>query len=127
MKRLLAFSPSLILAAVIFFASLLRCPDELPLPSFFGWDKCAHMGMYFLLAVFIQKDAQRAQIKSSMFWIVTFIICAIYGGIIEILQDWFTANRTADWWDWIADVFGAGIGVLIMQRVWIHHKNATSC
>jgi hypothetical protein len=36
--------------------------------------------------------------------------CGVHGAIIEWLQPWFPP-RACEWWDWCADMVGAGLGI----------------
>lgn len=44
-------------------------------------------------------------------------LCAVYGGLIEMLQAMFTATRGAEWLDALANTVGAGLAVLLWQRL----------
>lgn len=37
-----------------------------------------------------------------------------YGGLIEIIQEYFSLNRTGDWFDFLADAFGIIIAICIL-------------
>ncbi len=91
-------------------------------------DKIAHFVLYaglcFLLAVFLgRRSGARPDLESgndqwnnrrSTLWAVSigFAICCFYGGIDEGLQ-LFIPSRTASWYDWFADLFGALFGALL--------------
>lgn len=44
-------------------------------------------------------------------------LCAVYGGLIEMLQAMFTTTRGAEWLDALANTVGAGLAVLFWQRL----------
>lgn len=80
----------------------------------------AYVGLAFLLSV-------------SVFWyrkvpwwhlIVLSIAVAAFGGCDELTQPPF--GRTADWYDWFADVGGAIVGVLLgaCANRWLRHASA---
>lgn len=43
------------------------------------------------------------------------LICAVYGGVIELLQASFTATRGAEWLDELANISGASLAALGWQ------------
>ena len=43
-----------------------------------------------------------------------FLLPALYGGAIELIQKYFTEVRSAEWGDWIADVLGSLCATLIV-------------
>jgi VanZ family protein len=45
--------------------------------------------------------------------ILTVIISIIYGSMTELMQEYFIPKRSGDWFDFLADIIGTGIGVLV--------------
>lgn len=72
-------------------------------------DKIVHFLFYFLF-VLLWNLAQN--IKTTIKIISILIVAIFYGAIIEILQS-FTAIRTADFFDFLANTLGAVLGTLI--------------
>jgi VanZ family protein len=76
-----------------------------------GWDKAAHFGAYFGLALLLAW-VLAAGLKS---WLArsaaAIVIIAIYAALDEALQV-LTPGRTPDWKDWLADVAGAACGLV---------------
>lgn len=100
-------------AAMFVATHIPRVPQELSLP---GGDKSQHLIAYAGLAFLI---ALRLSIGSSLGWkraAAVFGIVAVYGVIDELTQ--IPVGRTADVYDWIADVTGAvaGLGILAVLR-----------
>ncbi|GHT57445.1 hypothetical protein FACS18945_1770 [Bacteroidia bacterium] len=44
---------------------------------------------------------------------VTIALPILYGGLLELLQEYFFPPRTGDWLDFLADIAGVLLGVLI--------------
>lgn len=113
--------------AIIWSAiTLILCvlpPDNLPgiSPLFAGFDKLAHTGFFFVLTVllFYGKIKQQNSYKyRSITLIKIFIIGALLGAFIEIMQwRWFT-YRSADWWDFFCDLLGVAMGTF--SYVFLH-------
>jgi uncharacterized protein YfiM (DUF2279 family) len=45
------------------------------------------------------------------------MITAIYGLLIEIIQDQYITNRSFDWGDWFADMAGSITGILLWRYI----------
>ncbi|WP_294078851.1 VanZ family protein [Proteiniphilum sp. UBA5384] len=112
MKILLRYTLlPLLTGLIIFIVTCLVTPSQLPvMPEGIAWDKVVHFSMFFFLSAVSLVDYYRMHKgKPSMcrwlFW--GFLIPVIYGGIIELLQKYFFASRSAEWGDWIADMLGS--------------------
>lgn len=101
----------------ILYLSLMR-ESRLHVPTFTGADKSAHFLMYVVLgAVWIWELLQTYNIKNKRwFWACLYPI--LYGGMIELLQEYYFPPRTGDWVDWIADIGGTVVGVCITGIIW---------
>ncbi|MBV8249815.1 MAG: VanZ family protein, partial [Comamonas sp.] len=51
------------------------------------------------------------------------LLCAAYGGLIEMLQAMFTTTRGAEWLDALANTLGAALAVLLWQGLLAVCKN----
>ena len=126
MRRLLTYTPTLFVALLILYLSLLRHP-HLSMPVFAYSDKLAHAAFYILLAGCFTFN--RFQDKGKG-WTCTWLVIAVvtaYGGIIELLQEYCFSPRTGEWADWGADFLGACIGTLIARMIWNYRKrNSTT-
>ena len=98
---------------------VIRIPQQWEIPQFqFPYfDKIVHFTMYFTLsiafileALVISPGHEKATLKP---YLTAFILSAIFGGLIEIIQSTF-AYRSSDIMDWLADMGGALIGCLII-------------
>ena len=121
LKRLTHYIPSLVVALVIAYGSLVREP-HISLPHFEGADKCAHTLMYLLLAAVMLWDCRRDGWHKRVVALIVFIVSIGYGGLIEILQEQFFYPRTGDWLDWLADCIGSAVGIGLSYFVWKHRR-----
>ena len=87
----------------------------------FGYmDKLVHAGLHGVLASCLwwtgvtRAHGQRLGWTVRYAWLVV-LACALYGGVIELLQASFTATRGAEWLDELANTTGAGLAVLFWQ------------
>lgn len=121
MIRVLAFWKSIIVAAVILYVSLLREP-HFALPAFAHSDKLAHFIMYLLLGAMAYWDSERTNIDSKKRWIITTIIPIMYGGMIELVQEWWFYPRTGDYVDWLSDAAGVIVGNGVVAMIYTVSK-----
>ena len=107
--------------AVIAYLSLGRSVQT-ALPLFAGADKIVHCLMYMLLAATFIKDTASNAMSSAYRAILAIVLVSLYGGGMELLQQYYFPPRTGEWADWIADMIGGGIvaGIYLMMR----HKHA---
>lgn len=75
------------------------------LPSQDNIDKFEHAGIFLLFALLWLNAGK------SIRWVL--LVGAAYGMGIEIFQGVMPIGRTFDWYDALADVVGAGLGVLV--------------
>lgn len=68
-------------------------------------DKIAHIIMYIFLAISLCIASRK--------YIIIITISTIYGGIIELLQNYYFPPRTGEWLDLLSDFIGAIIGVVL--------------
>ena len=90
---------------------------------FEGFDKMAHLGFFFILTVllFFGKINQQNSYDYRILTIIKILlITASLGGGIEILQWKVFTYRSAEWWDFTADMFGVGMG--IFSYLLLHRK-----
>ncbi len=122
MKRCLPYLPMTLVAIGILYVSLLREPS-FRLPDFMSADKVVHVLMYlalYLAAPLLGFREKRFYPKQTMcIAIVLLVVCAAFGGLIEVAQEQWFYPRTGSWGDWFADVIGAGLGFLMYVIIWI--------
>lgn len=95
---------------------------------FEGFDKLAHTGFFFVLTVFLFNGKIREQ-KSYSYRIQTIfkivLINLVLGGGIEIFQLEVFTYRSAEWWDFFADMLGLAMGIfsyIFLHRVRYYEK-----
>lgn len=113
---------------------LTLAPQPLPetdIPLFPGADKLVHAIMFGGLAgvLCLDRDLWRARKlrrtgvlpepstlippRNVLIIICIILVSAIFGGVIEMLQEGMHAGRTGDAWDFVADAAGAVIGGIV--------------
>jgi VanZ family protein len=85
-------------------------------------DKWVHAGIFFVLVVLLMRGMKfmyphAAHMSAALFALA---IAIPYGGLLEIMQGAFFADRSADPYDFIANSFGAVCGVLLYRRLAAH-------
>ena len=90
-------------------------PVQVRLPGS-NWDKVAHLiayaGLGFLLAcVFGRCDRSKVRLCAIVLGLSVF-----YGAADELIQ-MLVPGRTADWMDWVADIAGSTIGLVLFFTV----------
>ena len=74
------------------------------------FDKWVHIVLFLGLAILC---CWGFFIIKQKVWIRLLLLLATYGLVIEVLQDQIIKNRSFDLGDWIADIIGSFLGVLI--------------
>lgn len=83
-----------------------------PPASGLGWDKANHaaaMAFFTVVAVYSFRPAKRALFFGAAY-------ALLLGAMIELLQKWCTATRSAEWMDFLADAVGTA-GVYFFLKV----------
>lgn len=78
-----------------------------------GPDKVVHFFGFAALAFLLMNTLRRLSTPVAVG--LTLLLCAIYGVFDELTQPPFA--RTADPWDWVADMVGAIVGITFFLRV----------
>lgn len=122
LKQLFNYWKSILIGSIILFLSF-AAPStfsEIPPFEFTYPDKIVHIIMYVALTMALLIDYKMNNILNSKklnFVLFCILFPIVYGGIIEIVQSAFFPPRTGDWFDWIADIIGV-IMALIMMNAW---------
>lgn len=125
MFRTLKYQWSALLWSVLILILCNIPSDQVPGSTLFfeGFDKMAHLGFFFILTVllFFGKISQQNSYDYRIITIIKILlITASLGGGIEILQWKVFTFRSAEWWDFTADMFGVGMG--IFSYLLLHRK-----
>ncbi len=126
MKRILLKLPPYTYSIIVVLAVLYLTLFPEPLPDndiqlFPYADKVIHaiMMMGVVLALSFDYIRREQQLKLSLSILITFfIVTSLFGGIIELLQDYMNLGRSKDILDFIFNIIGAIIGVII-SRFWL--------
>lgn len=112
--------PSILWAIFIYTLCVLTHPGlpSAPLFGFIPIDKLGHtflftLQLFFILWGFSRYFKSSVSFKKIAIW--SFVITASYGLLIELIQHYFTATRTGDAFDFIADVVGCCLGILLYR------------
>ncbi len=117
--------PGISWAIIIFVLSSIK-PPAIYFPDLFDLftpDKVAHFIVYailvFLLALGFVKTPG---ILSRNHFLFSVLIAATYGGLIELYQGYFLADRVGDWVDCLANCIGCAIGWIIARLFFTRHS-----
>jgi VanZ family protein len=90
--------------------------NTVPLGGVSNLDKIVHAFFYLIFTILLYLSIKNSFSNTSSFKAMTlsFIGSVLYGIIIEIAQDKFTATRHADFYDVLANTTGATIAVLLI-------------
>lgn len=79
-------------------------------------DKFVHAIMFLGLSGVIYFENSfylKKKISLRTIIIYSFLFPTVYGGLIEIGQEYFSSFRTGDWIDFLFDIIGISLGILI--------------
>lgn len=75
-----------------------------------SFDKFVHASIFFVL-----QFLWMLSFPNQKWWI--FILCVAYGGSIELMQANIFSQRSADWFDFIANSFGCIIALAFFRKI----------
>lgn len=78
------------------------------------FDKIIHFLMYFTLAFFFMFEYYLHHKKGITKISQILILPILWGGFMELMQYFTTSNRSADWWDMVANTLGIFIAYLVV-------------
>jgi VanZ family protein len=113
--------PACVWALTIFVASSIPSRD-LPAEDIFEYDKLIHMAIYFIFAGLLYRALRfegTSPAMRSRAAVVTIAIIALYGMTDEYHQH-FVPGRSMDVYDWVADVAGGLLCVVVMSYLSRH-------
>ena len=120
-QRSLAFAthvlPALAYASALFYGGLIHL-GELPEVGFIATDKLLHAFAFGGLAVLLVRAAHWLRPDTTLGKKLVFggISSSLLGLVLELCQA-FTAYRSADPWDWLADTVGALLAVALLSAL----------
>ncbi|MGX8682206.1 MAG: VanZ family protein [Bacteroidales bacterium] len=119
---------SIAIILLVTFLSFFKPPktemDHVP-----GIDKLVHTAMYFVMAGLLWWEFFRGKKKTGApmwhAWVGAFLCPLIYGGMVELLQEYCTSHRGGEWLDFAANSAGV-ILVAIVVKIITAHNNCQS-
>jgi hypothetical protein len=81
-----------------------------------SFDKWVHAAVFFILVSLLGISVQ-AHDQGRNAFLICFLLSVLYGGALEIMQARVFSERSADWYDMIANSFGCLIGLLFNKRI----------
>lgn len=115
MKRYLYdYKFSMIVVAVVLYLSFFT-PPQTGLDEISNFDKFAHICMYGGLCciIWIEYFLKHQTISLKHIFVGAIILPILLSGIIEVLQEYCTANRSGDWLDLLANSIGVFLAAII--------------
>lgn len=118
--RLPRWVPAFIWAGIIFV--LISIPGkDIPAADWMQWvsiDKWVHAGVFAVLMILVFHGYEQYDFARPRYYVsvILLLLTVFYGGITELYQHFFLADRYADVYDFTANAIGAIIGMLIYQR-----------
>ena len=119
MKKILFFLKkywmSISLCLIILYLCLM---DTAPLPKIqvSNFDKFVHFVMFFTISGVIFFESTSYFRKRISTWKIigfAFFFPVIYGGLIEVAQEYLPVNRAGDWMDFEFNVIGISVALII--------------
>ena len=109
------FFPSILATLAIIVLSLAPMPEMPQLGQVPLWDKCVHFVMYggTCAVIWIEYLRHHQSLNKQKLILWAWLAPTVMGGIIEIVQEQCTTNRSGEWLDFAADAVGVLIGAVI--------------
>jgi len=84
-------------------------------------DKLGHAFIFSVLVYFIMLGLikyWRFSFLLNKIRLIALVISILYAGSIELIQHYFTDDRIGDYWDFLADVIGCFLGLIMFYTVY---------
>jgi VanZ family protein len=85
-----------------------------------SFDKLVHAGVFFFQFLLLTRGfllQSNQKLLHTHPKLVSLLFCIVYGGVLEILQQTIFEDRSASVFDFIANSFGAVIGLVLYSRI----------
>ena len=115
--RWVHFVPSGVMLLAITYMSIVKAPMPAPLQDVAFADKWGHMLAYAVWAICMLCDCSRAGMSRTRVYVLSSSLTIAYGGLMEIVQYCFCPLRQGDWLDWLADIVGVCVAMLLYRVV----------
>ena len=113
---ILRYPLSIAIILLVTFLSFFK-PPSTDLDNVPGIDKLVHTGMYFVMASFLWWEFYKGQKNTHApiwhAWVGAFLCPLLYGGIVELLQEYCIEHRGGEWLDFAANSAGVIIAAVV--------------
>ncbi|MDP1774673.1 MAG: VanZ family protein [Methylobacter sp.] len=99
-------------------------PDSKLAMGFIAWDLLDHAAAYGLLSV-LMTIAFRQQCRPLMMTSIVILTSSLIGVLFEYGQYWFTSTRQFSFYDAVANVLGAVLGMAVLWFFLLYRKRWT--
>lgn len=118
------YLPTILVAATVTLLSVVRQPNVAvgEVIDKFNIDKLLHLLIYAFLMLVATYDTKRAGHTLDIKTLTAVSVSVIaFGGVIELIQNYFCSYRTGSWYDFLFNTLGVLTALLITK--FIHHKD----
>ena len=125
-SRFKSFLPAIVWAMLIFVVSSIPNLSTPPMGISFS-DKVMHFGEYAILGFLTAMGFSKIVKKDRMVFLLS-ALCAGFYGVFDELHQYFVPGRYLEFWDIMANIFGAivaGLLYVIVIRRKINHADTT--
>ncbi len=116
--NIIYYAPAIGWGILIIYFSLLPA-DKVPSLLKNMWDFSLHSAIYFLLAALVFLAYARYKKVVFNFTIVLYalLLVAVLGGTLELIQENYISHRRGEWFDFLANITGAGLAALAWKLI----------
>lgn len=112
---------SLLVVTVVVYLSFFRPPSDTGLGDIPHLDKVVHFCMYFGMVGILWFEFLRNHFMQHApmwhAWVGGMLFPILFGGVVELLQEYCTNHRGGDWLDFAANTTGAVVGSLVAYYI----------
>lgn len=117
LKKIIQYWKSTIIITFILFLSFAKPSTFTEVTTFTYIDKVVHMLMFLGLSIVLMYDYNyRIKKETTTFTLICILFPILLGGFVEIMQGLFFFPRSAEWFDWFADITGVLLGWIFMKH-----------
>jgi VanZ family protein len=127
MKFTHSFFPALIWGIFVFVVVLIPgnfIPHVRTFSQWLQWDKMVHLVLFGILGLFLLRgfSKRRSSVIFKRDYLITCVICVIYGGFTEYLQYSLSIGRDGNVYDFCANTVGTVLGCLLFFFLSVNKK-----
>lgn len=110
---------TILITIVITILCVIPVPDVPELGEVPFFDKWVHFVMFgsMTFAMYLDRKFTKQNIN-IIFILIAFLLPSLWGGLMELVQNYCTTCRSGDWLDFYADAFGAFLSTLLSLLLW---------